>query len=220
MSCTATYGIPISRTSKGSEIGKFEKSRVKMYCLTKKGKRLLVRVIWSFAKSRVREIGIPLLYLIVHMGFWFPKFWFHKWVIECEILLVWSRKLLADLFCVSSLSGMPYFFPADLAVCLISFTFSLYCHYFPYPVLQVFVFIDLYSGNRYFLRCMLKHTKRQVYKWKFYNLRCLVMFITEVCLLFLLKLKWPKNKSDRGCVFEFKLFVFSRLILKFLRFDL
>ena len=29
----------------------------------------------------------------------------------------------------------------------------------------------------------------------FYNMRCLVMFITAICLLFLLKLKWPKNKS-------------------------
>ena len=26
-------------------------------------------------------------------------------------------------------------------------------------------------------------------------MRCLVMFITAVCMLFLLKLKWPKNKS-------------------------
>ena len=26
-------------------------------------------------------------------------------------------------------------------------------------------------------------------------MRCLVMFITTVCLIFLLKLKWPKNKS-------------------------
>ena len=26
-------------------------------------------------------------------------------------------------------------------------------------------------------------------------MRCLVMFITAVCLMFLLKLKWPKNKS-------------------------
>ena len=26
-------------------------------------------------------------------------------------------------------------------------------------------------------------------------MRCLVMFITAVCLIFLLKLKWPKNKS-------------------------
>ena len=30
----------------------------------------------------------------------------------------------------------------------------------------------------------------------FYNMRCLVVFITAVCLLFLLKLKWPKNKSN------------------------
>ena len=28
-----------------------------------------------------------------------------------------------------------------------------------------------------------------------YNMRCLVMFITAVCLIFLLKLKWRKNKS-------------------------
>ena len=28
-----------------------------------------------------------------------------------------------------------------------------------------------------------------------HNMRCLVMFITAVCLLFSLKLKWPKNKS-------------------------
>ena len=26
----------------------------------------------------------------------------------------------------------------------------------------------------------------------FYNMRCVVMFITAVCLIFLLKLKWPK----------------------------
>ena len=41
---------------------------------------------------------------------------------------------------------------------------------------------------------MLEHTKRQVHK-TFYNMRCLVMFVTAVCLLFLLKLKWPMNKS-------------------------
>ena len=29
-------------------------------------------------------------------------------------------------------------------------------------------------------------------------MRCLVMFITAVCLIFLLKLKWPKN----NCVYE------------------
>ena len=30
---------------------------------------------------------------------------------------------------------------------------------------------------------------------KFYNMRCFVMFVTAVWVLFLLKLKWPKNKS-------------------------
>ena len=40
-------------------------------------------------------------------------------------------------------------------------------------------------------------------------MRCLVMFITAVCLLFLLKLKWPKNKSvyDLAC-FSLDFFVF------------
>ena len=40
----------------------------------------------------------------------------------------------------------------------------------------------------------IRRTKRQVHK-TFYNMRYLVMFVTAVCLLFLLKLKWPKNKS-------------------------
>ena len=34
----------------------------------------------------------------------------------------------------------------------------------------------------------------------FYNMRCVVMFEAAVCLIFLLKLKWPKNKS----VYEIK----------------
>lgn len=42
------------------EIGKFEKSKVKMERLAKKGKRLLVRGIRSFEKLRAREIAIPL----------------------------------------------------------------------------------------------------------------------------------------------------------------
>ena len=57
-------GIPIFRTSKGNElvrkIGDFEKSGVKLYCLTEEGKQLLVRVIERFETMRVREIGIPL----------------------------------------------------------------------------------------------------------------------------------------------------------------
>ena len=27
------------------------------------------------------------------------------------------------------------------------------------------------------------------------NMRCFVMFVIAVCILFLLKLKWPKNKE-------------------------
>ena len=55
-------------------------------------------------------------------------------------------------------------------------------------------FFNCSLGNRYFWRCMLEHTKRQVHKRKFLS-RCLVMFITAIYLLFLLNLKLPKNKS-------------------------
>ena len=33
-------------------------------------------------------------------------------------------------------------------------------------------------------------------------MRCFVMFVTAVCVLFLLKLKWPKNKSFYDSVYE------------------
>ena len=42
---------------------------------------------------------------------------------------------------------------------------------------------------------MLEYTKPQVHNGSFYNMRCFVIFITTVCLLFLLKLKCAKNKS-------------------------
>ena len=42
---------------------------------------------------------------------------------------------------------------------------------------------------------MLRHTKRKSFIKVFYNMRCFVMFVTAVCILFLLKLKSPKNKS-------------------------
>ena len=44
---------------------------------------------------------------------------------------------------------------------------------------------------------MLERTKLNVkfINEKFYNMHCLLMFITAVCLLCLLKFKWPKNKS-------------------------
>ena len=37
--------------------------------------------------------------------------------------------------------------------------------------------------------CLIKFINESFY------MRCLVMFITALCLLFLLKLKWPKNES-------------------------
>ena len=42
------------------EIGEFEKSGVKLQCLTEDRERILVRVIGRFEKLRVREIEIPL----------------------------------------------------------------------------------------------------------------------------------------------------------------
>ena len=54
---------------------------------------------------------------------------------------------------------------------------------------------------------MLEHMKRQVLK-EFYNMRYLVMFITAVCLLFLLKFKWPKNKSVSIRLYNFFFFFF------------
>ena len=38
----------------------FEKSGVKLHCLTGEGKSVLIRIIGSFKKLRVREIGILL----------------------------------------------------------------------------------------------------------------------------------------------------------------
>ena len=53
---------------------------------------------------------------------------------------------------------------------------------------------------------MLRHTEFNSLVKVFYNMRCLVMFATAVCILFLLKLKWPKNKSYSDlilCLFGF-----------------
>ena len=62
MICTVESRLlePPRETKICLRIGQSEKSRVKMKRLTKEGKRLLVRVIGSFEKLRVREIGIPL----------------------------------------------------------------------------------------------------------------------------------------------------------------
>ena len=42
------------------KIGEFEKSGVKLQCLTEEGKQLLVRIMGRLKKLRVREIGILL----------------------------------------------------------------------------------------------------------------------------------------------------------------
>ena len=48
----------------------------------------------------------------------------------------------------------------------------------------------------------IRNVKLKFINESFYNMRCLVMFMTAVCLLFLLKLKWPKNKSVYDLVYE------------------
>ena len=50
------------KTTFGSSYQEFEKYRLEMKCLTKEGTRLLVRIIRSFEKSRLREIGISLYF--------------------------------------------------------------------------------------------------------------------------------------------------------------
>ena len=80
--------------------------------------------------------------------------------------------------------------------------FFLHCCLASYQYLAlVFVFLNLVIFcNRHFWGCMLQQTKRQV-KYTMRNL--IVMFVTAVCFLFLLKLKWPKNKNfyDVTCFF-------------------
>ena len=78
-----------------------------------------------------------------------------------------------------------YFFPADLTRS-VYFHLLFHCQYFLYLVL-VFVFkFNCILGNRYF--CWSIRNVKFINE-TFYNIRCLVMFITAVCLLFLLKYK-------------------------------
>ena len=53
-------------------------------------------------------------------------------------------------------------------------------------------FLNIKCHNGYFWECMLPHTKRQV---KFHKMHCFTMFITALCIVFLIKLRWPKDKS-------------------------
>ena len=59
-----------------------------------------------------------------------------------------------------------YFFPADLTKS-VYFHLFFHCHYFPYLELVFLFKFNCSLGKRYFWRCMLMQTKRQVYKWKF-----------------------------------------------------
>ena len=63
-------------------------------------------------------------------------------------------------------------------------------------------------GNPYFWRCMLEHRNVKSINESFYNMSCPVMFITAVCLIFLLKLKRPKNKSELWVVRQVNLEIF------------
>ena len=94
--------------------------------------------------------------------------------------------------------------------------FFFHCHYFPYLVL-VFVFkFNCILGNRYFWRCMLEHTKRQVNEFLFSKMRFNVMFVTAVCVLFLIKLRWPKKKSS--CfLFSILFYTWKHKLRKFMR---
>ena len=52
--------------------------------------------------------------------------------------------------------------------------------------------------NGRFWRCMSKYKKRQA-KWiLFSNMHLIVLFVTAICVLFLIKLRWPKKKSIYG----------------------
>ena len=56
------------------------------------------------------------------------------------------------------------------------------------------------------LECMLTSIRNV----KLYKMRKFIMFITAVCILFLIKLRWPKNKS----IFELIYQLFCEISLK------
>ena len=56
---------------------------------------------------------------------------------------------------------------------------------------------------------MLLHTKRNIFKILVVcNMRCFIVFVTSVCVLFLPKLKWPKNKNVHSMWWQFSRFEF------------
>ena len=55
-------------------------------------------------------------------------------------------------------------------------------------------FSSFSKRNGYFWKCVLQHTKCQV---ELFEMHYLTMFITPLCVIFLLKLRWPENKGLR-----------------------
>ena len=55
---------------------------------------------------------------------------------------------------------------------------------------------------------MLEHTKRQVHKWNFLKHALSRYVYNRILLIFLLKLKWPKNKSELWVVRQVYLEIF------------
>ena len=69
----------------------------------------------------------------------------------------------------------------------------------PQKLLKLLLYISkiLANGNRYFWRCMMRHTKRRQVPKNLFQLWGLfsLMFVTTVCVRFLIKVRWPKTKS-------------------------
>ena len=62
--------------------------------------------------------------------------------------------------------------------------------------------------------------KRQVFKVLVFNCNmcCFIMFVTAVCVLFLLKLKWPRNKSVyNSCCFILANLFFIKILTSTLK---
>lgn len=61
--------------------------------------------------------------------------------------------------------------------------------------LVILIFCNIRTSIGCFWKCMLQHRKRQV---EFFEMHCFAMFIPALCVTFLTKLWWPKNKSLYG----------------------
>ena len=65
----------------------------------------------------------------------------------------------------------------------------------PHKQLKLLLYISkiVANGNRYFWRCMMRHTKRRQVPKNLFQLWGLfsLMFVTAVCVRFLIKARWP-----------------------------